>query len=69
MLEQHIPQNAILALTFTNKAAREMEERVKELTKKKLSNLGHYHTDCKNIDHLKLQFQTQLDKLIEEGKL
>ena len=37
--------------------------------KKKLSNLGHYHTDYKNIDHLKLQFQTQLDQLIEEGKL
>lgn len=39
MLESHIPQNAILALTFTNKAAREMEQRVKELTGKKLSNL------------------------------
>jgi DNA helicase-2/ATP-dependent DNA helicase PcrA len=39
MLEQGIPQSAILALTFTNKAAREMEERVKELTRKKLQNL------------------------------
>jgi len=39
MLEQGIPQNAILALTFTNKAAREMELRVREMTKKKLSNL------------------------------
>jgi hypothetical protein len=37
--------------------------------KKKLADLGHYHTDYKNIDHLKLQFQKQLDKLIEEGKL
>jgi hypothetical protein len=37
--------------------------------KKKLANLGHYHTDYKSIDHLKLQFQQQLDKLIEEGKL
>ena len=39
MLEQGIPQSAILALTFTNKAAREMEERVRSLTGKKLQNL------------------------------
>ncbi len=39
MLEAGIPQSQILALTFTNKAAREMEERVKELTGKKLQNL------------------------------
>ena len=34
MLESGIPQSQILALTFTNKAAKEMEERVKELTGK-----------------------------------
>jgi DNA helicase-2/ATP-dependent DNA helicase PcrA len=39
MLERGIPQSAILALTFTNKAAREMGERVKELTGKKLRSL------------------------------
>jgi DNA helicase-2/ATP-dependent DNA helicase PcrA len=39
MLERGIPQSAVLALTFTNKAAREMERRVKELTGKKLQNL------------------------------
>jgi len=39
MLESGIPQHAILALTFTNKAAREMESRVKELTGKKLQSL------------------------------
>ncbi len=39
MLDHHIPQNHILALTFTNKAAREMEHRVKELTGRKLTNL------------------------------
>ncbi|MDR1302739.1 MAG: UvrD-helicase domain-containing protein [Treponema sp.] len=39
MLERGIPQSAILALTFTNKAAKEMEARVKELTHKKLQNL------------------------------
>jgi len=39
MLDKGIPQSAILALTFTNKAAREMESRVKELTRKKLQSL------------------------------
>jgi DNA helicase-2/ATP-dependent DNA helicase PcrA len=39
MLEKGIPQSAILALTFTNKAAREMGTRVKELTGKKLQSL------------------------------
>jgi len=39
MLEKGIPQSNILALTFTNKAAREMENRVKELTGKKLQSL------------------------------
>jgi DNA helicase-2/ATP-dependent DNA helicase PcrA len=39
MLEQGIPQSSILALTFTNKAAREMAFRVHGLTGKKLSNL------------------------------
>ena len=40
MLEKGIPQSAILALTFTNKAAREMEIRVKELTGRKLQSLN-----------------------------
>ncbi|WP_408020226.1 ATP-dependent helicase [Spirochaeta lutea] len=39
MLSEGINQSNILALTFTNKAAREMEERVKELTGKKLRQL------------------------------
>jgi DNA helicase-2/ATP-dependent DNA helicase PcrA len=39
MLEKGIPQHAILALTFTNKAAKEMETRVKDLTGKKLQSL------------------------------
>jgi DNA helicase-2/ATP-dependent DNA helicase PcrA len=39
MLERGVAQHAILALTFTNKAAREMEARVKELTGKKLQSL------------------------------
>lgn len=36
MLNAGIPQSQILALTFTNKAAKEMQERIKELTGKKL---------------------------------
>ncbi|MDR2211493.1 MAG: exodeoxyribonuclease V subunit gamma [Spirochaetaceae bacterium] len=39
MLEQGIPQHGILALTFTNKAARDMENRVKEITGKQLRSL------------------------------
>lgn len=39
MLDSGIPQSQILALTFTNKAAKEMEERVKNLTGRKLQNL------------------------------
>ncbi|MDX9959829.1 MAG: UvrD-helicase domain-containing protein, partial [Spirochaetia bacterium] len=39
MLDKGIPQSSILALTFTNKAAREMSERVRAVTGKKLQNL------------------------------
>lgn len=39
MLDLGIPQSQILALTFTNKAAKEMQERVKDLTQRKLQNL------------------------------
>ncbi|HRZ64064.1 MAG TPA: 3'-5' exonuclease [Spirochaetia bacterium] len=39
MLEKGIPQHSILALTFTNKAAKEMSERVRGIVKRKLQNL------------------------------
>jgi DNA helicase-2/ATP-dependent DNA helicase PcrA len=39
MLGQGIPQSAILAVTFTNKAAREMAGRIRELCAQRLQNL------------------------------
>ena len=39
MLEKGVPQSSILALTFTNKAAREMSDRVRGIVKRKLQNL------------------------------
>jgi DNA helicase-2/ATP-dependent DNA helicase PcrA len=39
MLQKGISQSSILALTFTNKAAKEMSERVKKITGKKLTQL------------------------------
>lgn len=39
MLEKGIDEKEILALTFTNKAAKEMSQRVREVTGKKLKNL------------------------------
>jgi hypothetical protein len=35
----------------------------------KLKNLGHYPTYYKSIEDLKLQFQQQLNKLIEAGQI
>jgi hypothetical protein len=37
--------------------------------KKKLSALGHYHTEYTSSEDLKLQFQEQLQKLIDAGKI
>ena len=37
--------------------------------KKKLKDLGHYPTSYASIEDLKLQFQHQLDTLIDEDKI
>ena len=39
MLDKGVPQRSILALTFTNKAAKEMSQRVRAITKRKLRDL------------------------------
>ncbi len=39
LLEKGVPQSEILAVTFTNKAAREMSQRVRELIPRKLARL------------------------------
>lgn len=35
--------------------------------KKKLNDLGHFHTEYKSIEDLQKQFRDQLDKLRDEG--
>ena len=47
--EQHVPGRSIMALTFTNKAAREMKERVYSLLPKKSGKgltVGTFHAFC-----------------------
>ncbi|MFA6928842.1 MAG: UvrD-helicase domain-containing protein [Lentisphaeria bacterium] len=46
LLSQGVWPNQILAMTFTNKAAREMRERVETLTGHQLRNLGTFHGVC-----------------------
>ncbi len=80
MLNSGIPQSQILALTFTNKAAKEMEERIKEQTQKKLSHLtvSTFHAFGvrilrNDIDHLgwrenfSIYDETDRNQLIKEA--
>jgi DNA helicase-2/ATP-dependent DNA helicase PcrA len=49
ILEKHIDPNAILLVTFTNKAAAEMTERVVKLTGKRPQFSGTFHRLCAKI--------------------
>jgi DNA helicase-2/ATP-dependent DNA helicase PcrA len=78
MLEKGIPQSSILALTFTNKAAFEMQSRVKELTGKKLQSLtvSTFHAfglsiireNCELLGYRKnFSVYDETDKIIKES--
>ena len=58
MIEQGIPPNWILGVTFTNKAAREMRERLDQMVPPELSakvTLGTFHSFCARILHKFIQ--------------
>ncbi len=48
ILNHHIPSSAIVMITFTNKAAREMKERIEKATENKvaLGYVGTFHSFC-----------------------
>ena len=57
LISQGVWPNQILAMTFTNKAAREMRERVEALVGQAPRNIGTFHGCCarflrRDIDHL-----------------
>ena len=59
MIEQGIPPNWILGVTFTNKAAREMRERLDQMVPPELSakvTLGTFHSFCARILHRFIHF-------------
>ncbi len=49
LIEQGIPDDNILAITFTNKAAREMNERVEQLAGKRNVWISTFHSMCVRI--------------------
>ena len=44
LIDNGIPSNKILAITFTNKAAKEMRERVEKIVKDNYSFVGTFHS-------------------------
>src|SRR3989344_5399184 len=59
LIQKNVPAENILAVTFTNKAAEEMRERVKNLLKsyKTLPSIGTFHAICLQI------LRREIDKL------
>jgi len=59
LVEQNIPANSILAVTFTNKAAEEMKARVRELLQRQSLEpvIGTFHATCLQI------LRREIDKL------
>ena len=58
MIEQGVPPASILGVTFTNKAAREMRERLDRMIAPELSKLvtlGTFHSFCARILHRFIQ--------------
>ncbi len=51
MINHHVPASEIVALTFTNKASREMKERIKQFlsTEELLPYVGTFHSYCLRI--------------------
>ncbi len=49
LMEQGIPLNSILALTFTNKAAKEMAQRVTEITHVRAWWVSTFHSFCSRV--------------------
>ena len=51
ILEKKVNENNILAITFTNKAAKEMKERIENIFKKDISSMwiGTFHSICSKI--------------------
>jgi DNA helicase-2/ATP-dependent DNA helicase PcrA len=57
MVNEHVDANAIVALTFTNKAAKEMQERIEKFLhgRSELPFIGTFHSYCLRLcktDHL-----------------
>ncbi len=49
ILEKAVPADSILLLTFTNKAAGEMKERIRSLTARNLPYAGTFHSFCAKV--------------------
>ncbi len=70
--KQYVDTKKPLIFTFFKNAPQNLGDIGDEIIsllnfKKKLASLGHFHTSYNNIEHLKLQFNEQLEELREKG--